>query len=882
MFHRRLALVALLATLVPACKDDPKDEVEIVPFRSTRILGEADLALLEPDAGDGVLRFTSMPAGLANVQRGQVIVASKSPTTPTGLLRIVKSAAADGDGLRLETVHAPIQLAFQKIHIKTTTKSTGELGTTAWPNSTTQPLSAQDFDRHVGATQNVNMVVFDGDGDTETENDQVVLEGDLGGAIDFSFRLDFDWGALEDLPDLVEQCIGNLLEGDFSCSLTDLLPEAKAIFDAKPSLAANLDLHGAAILSFEKEFVLYKSNIGELVYPPVVITPHVEIVAKVEGAASAAFRTSANTAISFDTSVTLSSKQPGTPQFKPPELDEVALNAEPPEITLRASAKAGLGAELSTLIYGISGPYLTARAFAAVDADAFREPCVTLSAGVEGSLGVKITTPAFLFIDPFEIISWETELGPVEKVLDVPVPLCEPAPNASTLPPGSGPDAERLANPTFTAWSRTYAAPMSTLATIGGGTSFWLDQQRSIDGRMVIAARGAEALIKIDEDGALVWNRALSVDADEGFGVLHPVRVLSTPDAGLLVLAEPRVPPLSIVKLTQAGRVEFRRELILPDPTCFETPVGLASDGGSGSYVVLACGSLRVFIVHLNAAGEVLDASSFTDATATQLNPALVTNARGDLFISGRISQPMDSMFALRRDGQGNVLFANRYEACPAGPDVYPVSAVIEDNGDVTVAGRGGAEHNGFLARLKTDGDVGFAAFPGFGFGAGSVFALDAIAELPTTGYIVSGYAVRFTADPPADAVGLALLQLDAVGQPLWSRRYLLAGAGGEPGRVGQTDLRLTDDGGVLVTAATQLDPLVATASLWAMKVPAKDGLIDLGIAGTSFADDVVALPCSLTSLPWNVTLQSESGVTTRVVPTDTVPFAMTVQTQGP
>ncbi len=872
MSQRWYLLLGLLITVSPACKDDPKDEAEVVPFRSTRVLSEADLALLEPDAGDGILRFTQTPAGLANVERGQVLVASKSATTPSGLLRIVKSATADGNGLTLETVHAPIQLAFQKVHVKTTTKSTGELGGTTWPDAITQPLT-------VGATQDVNMIVFDGDGDTSTENDQVVLEGQLGGAIAFTFNLDFDWGSLEELPELVTQCIANVLDGDLSCSLTDLLPEAKAVFDAKPSLAANLDLHGAAILSFEKEFVLYKSNVGELVYPPLVITPHVEIIAKVEGEASAGFRTQADASIVFETSVTLSSRQPGTPQFKQPELEEIDVNAEPPEITLRASAKAGLGAELSTLIYGVSGPFVSARAFAKVDADAFREPCVSLSAGVEGSLGVKITTPAFLFLDPFELISWETALGPVEQVLDVPTPVCLAPPNASTLPPGSGPDAEHLANPTFTPWHRAYESPFDSLASLGGGVSYWIDQQRSIDGRMVIAGRSADALVKMDEDGSIVWSLGLSVDADDPFGILHPVRVLSTADAGLLVLAEARLPPLSVIKLTQAGRVEFRREIILPDAGCFETPIGLVSDGGSGSYVVMTCGPRRIFIVHLNAAGDVLDASSFNDALATQINPALVTDARGDLFISGRISRPLDLMFALRRDAQGNIMFARLYEACAEGSDVYPVSSVVEENGDVTVAGRGGAEHNGFLARLQVDGDVGFAAFPGFGFGAGSVFALDAIAELPTTGYIVSAHAIRFTADPPADAPSIALLQLDSVGQPLWSRRYIIEVAyGTDPAQVGPSALRLTDDGGIFLTAAPHTQPTGQEATLWAMKVPAKDGIIDLGEAGTSFTDPVAALPCSLTASSWDMTLQAESGVTTRAVPTDVKPYPLVLE----
>ena len=844
------------------CKDDgKKDEVEIVPFKSTRILTADDLDLLEAAEEDGTLRFSSVPRALQGVARGQVLVSGQSAKTPSGLLRIVNTVSADGR--TLETLHAPIQLAFQKVHIKAQTRSTGELGATAWPSSDVQPLTAAGFEEHVGKSQDVNVVLFDGDGDTATTNDQIVLEGVLGGAIDYGFSLDFDWGALEELPQAVADCVGGLLEGQLSCSLTDLLPEAKAIFAAQPSLSTHLEVHGAAILSFEKEFTLYESNVGELVYPPIVITPHVKIVAKVEGEAQASFATSVDSAIAFETSVTLSSKHPTTPDFKPPELKDVSLEAEPPRVTLTASAKAGLGAELSTLIYGVSGPFVTARAFGELDADVFRDPCVTLSAGLEGSLGVKITTPAFLFLEPFDLVRWETALGPIEQALDVPVPACEPPPNASTLPPGAGPDAEHLANPTFTPWSRTFGSPLDSVATVMGGNTYWLDQLRTIDDRFVVTTRGASALTKFAPEGDLVWTRQYSAQED----TLEPSRIHSTRDAGILVLAEADVPPHSIIKITQFGRVEWRRELSLGDASCTDFPIGVTSDGGSGFQVVMGCSANRVVLVHLDAAGNVLDAQSIGDSQATELFPSVIADAAGELFIAGRVRRPADAMFAIRRNRAGAISFTKRYATCAEGMDAYPVRALIESNGDVTVAGRGGAEHNGFVARLKVDGSVGFASFPGFGFGLGSVYVLDAIAQLPTTGYVVSGAAVRLSEDPPAGAPGLALALLDSVGQPLWARRYVIEDSNGDFAPIGHTDLDLTDDGGIVVSAAALLTPGSTTADIWSLKVAAKDGLIDLAPNGQSFADPITALPCTLTPADWDVTVQSVSGVTTRVVP---------------
>jgi hypothetical protein len=891
-----LALVSAVTILAwaPGCSSSKsstpaKDEVEVVPFASTIMLSEADLARLTPETGDGKLVFPDAPASLASVATGQIIVAGKSAATPKGLLRIVKSAARDGTSLTLETLHAPLQLAFRKVHIKSALHGTGELGKLPWPGSD-ETLAYDPFSHHVGASQPVHAIVFDGDGDQTTTNDQVAVDGELAAAVDFTFRLDFDWGALQDLPSFVEDCITNLLEAK-SCSLLDLLPEAKADFDVTPSLASSLQLHGAAILEFDKEIVLFNQNLGELVFGPIVVTPNAQVMAHVEGAASAAFEASVDAAIDFEASVTLSSKHPSTPDYQPPRLKDVKLDARPPKVTLKASAQAGLGVELSLLIYGVTGPFASARAYGRVDADVFRQPCVQLHAGLEGSLGAKITTPALLFLDPITLFDWRADFDPVDQLLDVPVPGCEPPPNASMLPPGAGPDANHLAMPAFEPWSRSWPSLMDSGGAIGGGTTYWLDQQKSIDGRFVVAARHAAALVKIDQDGALTWGRQLFSAPDDPFAILHPVRTVPAADASMWVLAEPRLPPLSVLKVNQSGHVVLRREIDVPDPMgCGLAPVGLARDDSAGLYVVASCtASRKIHVVHLDGSGAVVGARSFADQGGAAIDPMVVTRAGRDLFISGRLRPSADEMFAVRFDASGAVSFANRYTACQAGPDVYPVRGLVEANGDVTVAGRGGAEHNGFIARLKVDGSVGFAAFPGFGFGAGSVFTLDSIAELPTTGYVASGSTARFTRPDPEGTMSVALLQLDAVGRPMWAKRYTLQGAAGQYLLAGQTDLQLTDDGGIIVTGIVQHDPPGVDADLWGMKVFAKDGNIAFTsgkavvTAIDALPDDaVVALPCSLDAAPWSVTVSDEPAVTTRAAETAVIPWASPAAMQTP
>lgn len=866
-----------------------QDRVEIEPFRSTVILSEMDLADIEVDESDGTIEVPASAPSVTRLRPGRVIVAGESERTPHGLLRIVRSVVTDGDRVRLETLHAPIQLAFRKVHIETTRRSTGELGAQAWPGDRSL-LVFDPFRRHVGASQRLDAIIFDGDADPETTNDQVAVNGELAGAVEFLFKLEFDWGAFEDLPSFVEDCLLSLLELEFDCSLTSLMPEAKAVMEVTPSLASRIELHGAAVLDFQKDVQLFESNVGQLVFGPVVITPNVRILASVQGEASARFASSVDAALHFDTSVTLSSKHPNAPVYQTPRLREVSFDPRPPEVTLRANARAALGVELSLLLYGVTGPYARAQAYGEVNADVFRSPCVELRAGLQGSLGVKLTTPAFLFINPIDLFDWRVDFDAFEEVLDVPVPPCDPPPEASTLPPGAGPDAAHLAGPTFEPWSRTLSSVLAGAGANPGGTTYWLDQRRAIDGRVVVAAKGSAALVKIDESGDVIWAKSLE-DSVGVTSTLHPVRTVPTKDAAMLVLAEAGIPPLRLVKLTQSGNVLWSRTLDIPDPTqCGVKPVALTRDSGSGFYVVTACPFTHSFhVTHLDEHGQVLRATRVADPSVAGLEATVAAQANGELFVAGRMNEgTFDSMFGYRQGADGQLVFTERYVACDAGPDVIPVRAIVSPEGDITVAGRGGAQHNGFVARLKRDGSVGFASFPGFGFGLGGVFVLDSIAELPTTGYIVSGSTIRLTAAPPDGTPGLALLQLDAVGRPIWSRRYTMKDADEEYVAASETDITLTDDGGVLLSAFARQNATAIPGDLWFMKVFARDGHIEFApskaLAGpTGGAEsEIVALPCSLSTAPWSPSIEDEPAVATHETDVTASVWTGTVTAQTP
>ena len=90
----------------------------------------------------------------------------------------------------------------------------------------------------------------------------------------------------------------------------------------------------------------------------------------------------------------------------------------------------------------------------------------------------------------------------------------------------------------------------------------------------------------------------------------------------------------------------------------------------------------------------------------------IAESIEGDAFLAGTLTEGVDAMFAMRLSPDGTVRYSKRYDACAEGPDTIPSQAIVGDQGEVTMAGSGGAQHNGMIVRLRADGTVGFASFP--------------------------------------------------------------------------------------------------------------------------------------------------------------------------
>ena len=879
--HRTwLALIAVLGSAALACSSSgtstpatPQDEITAVPFPTTVQLGAADLASLQPDPGDGTLVFTAPPASLANVDLGSILVAGVSPSTPAGLLRAVLAVDRSGGQLVLRTAQAPIQLAYRTLHAKLT-RSTPVAGGASAGLRRSAALGTASFDR----TLPFSYVLFDGDGDLTTTNDQLVTDGTIGGGFDFSLSLDVDWKGIDALPDVVSSCLksyANVLTGKPpSCSIDDLLPEARTTFTVDPQIHGDANVHGAAFYQYEKSVDLTSVTLPPIPIGPLVFVPTVDLTATLSGGASGTFRTGIHGSAVFETSVTVSTRSSSPPQLSPPTLKSTDFGLNDTEITLHAEAKIAAGARLNVLLYGVTGPYATALAYGKVQADLLGSPCWGLYAGVDLNLGVKVTTPTLPFIGAVTLADWHTPtLNPFE--VQIASGSCAPPPNPPSLPPGSGPDSNHFAQPSFTPWSRTYAAPVEGgLAGSPGNSTVFSDLQRTIDGRFLRSGYGVRQLVKVDETGGVVWARELQLD-----GVtLRPLRVRPTPDGALLVASSSNN-ALLLTRLGQDGTVLDARALDVSLDTCTLSLTSMSTDGAGGHLVAGGCvGSGKTFLVRVPGAGAPT-LTLLDPGTGASTNPRVVEAVGQDVFIAGQISDPLDGMFATRVNAQGGVVWSKRYQACDSAPDTIPSAAIVGQSEEVTLAGSGGAQHNGMVARLLSDGSVGFASFPGFGFGAGSVFLLDSIAELPTTGYVAGGSTVQFTGASPANVPSAALVGLDATGALLWAQRYTFGPAAAYTAS-GQVGVRLTDDGGIFATTLVADPAHPLDGFLWAFKPFARDGAIDFTPdTVTAQALPITNLTCSLTASDRALTVEPAS-LGSRSVNVSSIPVQVTTAEQ--
>lgn len=365
-----LGFIGLILTLLTACvttpPPDPADEV-FVP-ETTQVLSAVTRAALIEFAPDGTLTFEAS-AGLPDFEPNDVLVSEPSAAAPDGLLRKVVAVSDEGDTLVVETVQAKLEeaiyegsasidLTLTPADLRSATPHTAGVSIVE-PALLSQSLSPQaeaDFELELN-----NVVLFDQDGDDDTTDDQVKVDGGIRFAASFKIDVDFDWDGVLDV------------EVDFSI---------RAAIEEQAELAITGDL--SAELDEEVALASYDfAPITVYVGIPLVFTPKLTLLLGANGEISAS--------MSFEATQDATVAVGAAYDNGWTDLNDLSASFSGVDADFSGSLKLKgyAGIKFDIFLYGVVGPNGRLNAYLEMDGKIPRAPTWLLYGGLEAWVGVE-------------------------------------------------------------------------------------------------------------------------------------------------------------------------------------------------------------------------------------------------------------------------------------------------------------------------------------------------------------------------------------------------------------------------------------------------------------------------------------------------------------
>jgi len=152
----------------------------IIPPTTNPLPPETTAELLSVSSDGVTYTFDTMTAALAAVAPGEIIVATPSAAAPNGFLRRVTAINTTGGDVVVQTQPATLEDAIQQGEVVFSQRLTPEglavqelaPGVTLQPSSVVSPQAAFYLEIN-------DVVIYDGDGNPCTTNDQVVANGSI-------------------------------------------------------------------------------------------------------------------------------------------------------------------------------------------------------------------------------------------------------------------------------------------------------------------------------------------------------------------------------------------------------------------------------------------------------------------------------------------------------------------------------------------------------------------------------------------------------------------------------------------------------------------------------------------------------------------------------
>jgi len=323
-----ISLIVLILLSCDTTKNSESQDV-IVP-ESTEILktNEANNSINQID-GDNI--FVDGNSNLAEVEVGNIILSDACNAAPGGLLKRILSKTTVDDQVVFETEQASLAEAVQQLTLSASYQlTTDDVKNVQLFNGSKYTPKKNGLEFPI----EIDCVLYDHDGNYSTIDDQILLSGDLLFTAELFTVIEISWFELTKFE------IG--IESDRN---------------------ADLDLTANFHWEFEEELTLdiAQFNFSPITFMvglvPVVIIPTLEVEAHVHGDLTVTF----TTGITYTEQVRYGVGYENEEWYQINE-NEKSFDYSPPEFTTEFNFETGASLKLSTLIYGVGGPYVQAKA----------------------------------------------------------------------------------------------------------------------------------------------------------------------------------------------------------------------------------------------------------------------------------------------------------------------------------------------------------------------------------------------------------------------------------------------------------------------------------------------------------------------------------------
>jgi len=352
--------------------------------QTTKVLDEQSVQYVS-SVEDSVITFDQRTSKLNSLSADDVLIIGVSSHTPNGLLRKVIQVEMFGDTIVVKTATATLVEAIQTGSIslnKTLTSSDVRQSLSLIKGATfKQALPSQQTLALVEEIENV--ILYDVDGNEETTDDQIKVDGSISIIPSFEFQISIS---------------------DFQLKHVKFIN--KTVQTSEITLDSGITLDITELLGIPKEVELIRHYFSPITiwvgWVPVVIVPVLTVTVGLDGEVSVGL----SAGVTQEATITAGIEYRNS-YWSPISDFSSDFQFNTPVLLSRCQAKAYAGPRLSLLLYGITGPYGNVNGYLELEADISSTPWWILYGGIEVNTGVR-----------FEVLSNEIFNYEIPEIID--------------------------------------------------------------------------------------------------------------------------------------------------------------------------------------------------------------------------------------------------------------------------------------------------------------------------------------------------------------------------------------------------------------------------------------------------------------------------------